>query len=62
MKAEKPADLSRVMELTFPAGSERLVNEYCIEINRKCNTFLSAAYIPDIESASGRPRTPRTHV
>ncbi len=48
---------SQWLELTFPAGSERLVNEYCIEVNRKRSRGRTrTAYVLD---ALGQPRTAR---
>ncbi|EFY91179.1 hypothetical protein J3459_017126 [Metarhizium acridum] len=42
---------SRWLQLTFPVGSDRLVDEFCTEVNRNLSimrtTIASSAYIPD---------------
>ncbi|KAH8907482.1 hypothetical protein BR93DRAFT_967385 [Coniochaeta sp. PMI_546] len=57
---------SRWLDLTFPAGRERLVKEYCSELNRRTyrghrvlRRRRKAAYIPDLPN---HPCTIRLHV
>ena len=52
---------SEGLEFTFPAGSERLVNEYCIEVNRK-RSFLQTTAAARVLKALHQPVTARRMV